>query len=242
MITRSHHRSNSSIQSSHLALGLAATCMLATPLLADIEVSLQTDSSGAAVGETVKFKCFFSSPTPHEYCCATIALDWDPERLRLIGANQDGAEGTQMAWWPEMSVPWTLNEEVPPQDGTGLYIVLGALGSDQAADADGSLVTTFEFETLAPGIAEVGLGFEGPGIEDATIVWDGVVPNLQVTGELVGGSVTVGSSSQASCPSDITGDNSVGVDDVLEIFASWQAPYTVDDLVGVLMNFGPCGQ
>lgn len=242
MITRSHHDSTGLMHNSHLVIGLAAASLLGTPLLADIDVSLQPVSSGAAVGETVRFECYLSSPTPQEYCCATISLDWDPERLRLIGCTEEGAEATQMAWWPEMSVPWTLNEEVPPQDGTGLYIVLASLGSDQMADPDGALMTTFEFETLAPGIAEVRLSTEGPGIEDATIVWDGVVPNLQVTGELISGSVTVGSSAQQSCPSDITGDSTVGVDDMLEVFASWQSPYTVDDLVAILMNFGPCGQ
>jgi hypothetical protein len=241
MMTRSRRGISGPIRPAFLAAAVGAG-VLGGAARADIDVKLEPQDSTAAVGETVRFDCYLTSESPHEYCCATIAIEWDPDRLRLIDADDSSAAGSQMAWWPPMNVPWTLNEEIPPQDGNGLYIVMSSFGSDDYADADGTVLTTFEFEALAPGIAEVSLDFEGPGIEDATIVWDGVIPNLEVTGELGSGAVTIGSSSMQSCPADITGDNEVGVDDVLEIFENWQAPYTVDDLVAVLMNFGPCGQ
>ena len=39
------------------------------------------------------------------------------------------------------------------------------------------------------------------------------------------------------CPGDITGDGTVGVDDLLAVIADWNDPYTVDDLLEVIANW-----
>jgi hypothetical protein len=134
-----------------------------------------------------------------------------------------------------------MNEVIPPQDGDGLYIIMGQCGGSEAAMPDGVHMVTFEFEALGSGIAEVGLSHHGPGSEDQTIVWDGVTPNLVVTGDLTSGSVAIGAASSATCPMDFSGDGEIGMADMITIFANWQDPYTSDHLLGVLTNWGPCG-
>jgi len=42
------------------------------------------------------------------------------------------------------------------------------------------------------------------------------------------------------CDADLTGDDHVGVDDLLAVIAGWQNPYTVDDLLLVISSWGPC--
>ena len=39
---------------------------------------------------------------------------------------------------------------------------------------------------------------------------------------------------------DLTGDGTVGVDDLLAVISGWNAPFTVDDLLLVIQSWGDC--
>ena len=82
-----------------------------------------------------------------------------------------------------------LNEVIPPQDGDGLYRAEAPLGNPVIPTASGALITTFEFLALAeaPSTTLDILATGGDG--GTTVVFDGLVPGLHVTGTL--GSATV---------------------------------------------------
>lgn len=42
------------------------------------------------------------------------------------------------------------------------------------------------------------------------------------------------------CPGDIDGNGTVDVGDLLEVIASWNAPYDIDDLLAVIGDWGGC--
>ncbi len=42
------------------------------------------------------------------------------------------------------------------------------------------------------------------------------------------------------CASDLDGDGTVGINDLLELLANWGKPYGINDLLSLLADWGPC--
>ena len=86
--------------------------------------------------------------------------------------------------------------------------------------------------------------------EAETLVLDGTIPNLNVTGTLTGAVVQI--VGDGSCPGDLDNNGEVGVTDFLELLAAWGSGATgppdfdgdsvvgVGDFLELLALWGPC--
>ncbi|MCZ6652142.1 MAG: cohesin domain-containing protein, partial [Planctomycetota bacterium] len=87
---------------------------------------------------------------------------------------------------------FNLNEVVPPQDGDGLYVALAPLGNTVPTTPEGVLLTTFQFLALADTPqTPVDILDSGGDPLGETMVFDGIVPNLDVSGTLSGSVVEI---------------------------------------------------
>ncbi len=174
-------------------------------------------------------------------------LQWDPTKLDLLGVDATGGPPLLASGFPDD--PFSLNESNPPQDGDGLYVAWANLGSTIAATPAGTLITTFMFFPVAttPGTPIDLLEAAGnpPG---ETIVYDGTVPNLDVTGKLAGAVIEI----LPCCPPDLDEDCTVGITDLLILLAAWgsnpggppdldgSGTVGINDLLDLLAVWGPC--
>jgi hypothetical protein len=149
--------------------------------------------------------------------------------------------------------PFNLNESSPPEDGDGLYRGLAPLGSAVEATPAGTLITTFQFTALQETASTaIGILESGGDPLGETVVFSGVIPNLDVTGALSGADVTIG----PPCPGDIDRNCFVDVDDLTAVILGWgpcdpppaecpadidgSGTVDVDDLTQVILGWGAC--
>jgi len=169
---------------------LAASMTLAArPAGAAIDLSLDPVAGVVEVGDAVEIRLVAASDTGGLAFSAAIdaILAWDPGFLTLVGTSQAGAVPLLSAGFPAFQ---PLNEASPPADGDALFTALAPLGDPIDVTPGGVLVTTFLFEAIAETPATA---IELPATLGgyATTVFDGIVPNLDVTGLLAGTSITV---------------------------------------------------
>ena len=234
-----------------------AVCILATsglatsPAAANINLEFRPAGQTVSVGDTVSVGLYAVSDdkTDQFMAAAQVILAWDPEFLQLLGNDDTGAVPLLSSSFPAND-PFNLNEQVPPQDGDGIYIAFAPLGNPVAATPSGTLLTTFLFKAVAETFSTPVdiLEFGGNPVGE-TIVFDATVPNLDVTGSLTGATVHVAGT---SCPADLDHDDSVGILDLLALLAAWGTnpggPPDFDgdgtvgilDLLMLLANWGPC--
>jgi hypothetical protein len=178
-------------------------------------------------------------------------IAWQPEFLQLTGLDETGGPVLISSDFPT-SDPSGLNESNPPQNGEGLYVAWTVPGDPVAATPEGTLITTFVFTPLAPATgAAVDLLVSAGSPPTDTIVFDGTVPNLDVTGSLTGASVDI----ELCCTGDANADCTVDVADFLLLLATWgpcpdpddcrtdlDGSGTVDvaDFLEMLAVWGPC--
>ncbi len=165
----------------------------AVPALANINLEFRPPSQNVVTGNTANIGLYAVSDdeTDQLLMSAQVIIAWDPSFLQLLGIDHTGAVPLESSEFPAND-PFNLNEVVPPQDGDGLYVALAPLGDPVAATPEGTLLTTFQFLTLAetPQTAVDILECAGDP-EGHTIVYDGTVPNLDVTGTLTGAIVVI---------------------------------------------------
>ena len=162
-------------------------------LYANINLEYRPGSQTVAVGQTVGIGLYAVSDDASVQTLSAVDLvfGWDPGFLDLLGLDPTGAAPLLSSAFPGAD-PFGLNESVPPQDGDGLYLALANLGSPVGATPGGTLLTTFQFQTLgvtAGTVVEMLVSGGSPA--RATTVFDGNVPNLDVTGTLGSASVAV---------------------------------------------------
>jgi hypothetical protein len=169
-------------------------CVAASPARANIDLEFRPQQQTVLVGEAVALGLYAVSDndmTNQSFAAIQAIFQWDPGHLRLLGLDETGSVDLLSSGFT-VNDPFGLNEAIPPQDGDGLYLALAFLGDPIDATPQGTLVTTFQFEALS--LAEETLvdllptGGDPPG---ETIVFDGTVPNLDVTGELRGATVRI---------------------------------------------------
>ncbi len=163
----------------------------AVPALASINLEYRPPSQTVLIGDTVHIGLYAVSDDGNDQLLmsAQVIIAWDPNFLQLLGIDDIGAVLLQSSRFP-VNDPFNLNEVVPPKDGDGLYVALAPLGNPVAATPAGTLLTTFRFLILAdtPGTA-VDILESGGDPEAHTIVFDGTIPNLDVTGTRTGATV-----------------------------------------------------
>jgi hypothetical protein len=152
-------------------------------------------------------------------------LAWDSAMLQLIGIAPDSYPYTWLyAGFPNDHNLDGLNDTWG--DGNALYTALAQLGSPPAyATPAGLLVTTFKFRKLAIGVETNLLLLADFGEYSETVVYDGFIPGLMVTGSLFGATLTTADTGDADC------DGVIGFGDInpfilaLSNPAAWQAAF-----------------
>ena len=216
------------------AIGLLAVVVLATPAMADINLEWRPIFQDALVGDPnypgdpndpnfqdypyrVDIGLYAVSSDPNQYLAAVeVILTWDPNYLQLLGNDDTGGASWLSSGFPKPDIAG-LNEVRPPQDGDGLYQAWANWGVNVPATAEGTLLTTFQFAALH-GTGSTSLNIEAawpPPPQDPvqiTVVWDGFIPEHDVTGTLgPGAEVAI---TCMECLGDVNRDGIVDIEDL----------------------------
>jgi len=120
-----------------------------------------------------------------------VMFAWDPNVLLLTGLDNSGAVSLLFSDFP-LPDPHHLNEAIPPADGDAFYQALAFLGTPASATPQGALLTTFQFTALRPAArSSIDILVEAGNPPGRTAVFDGTVPNLNVTGRLNGATIQI---------------------------------------------------
>lgn len=155
-----------------------------SPADADINLEWRPPAQTVNVGDLTQLGLYAVSDDPEFdqlFSAIDLVFAWDPAYLGVVGVNGTGGAALLASGFPNNP----LNElfPSPPQDGDGFYIAFASLGSPVPATPAGTLVSTFEFWALAD--TPVTTVEMLPSLTtEITKVYDGTVPNLNVTGTL----------------------------------------------------------
>lgn len=187
---------------------------------ADVNLELRPLRQPASLGDRVTARLVAISADP-ELAQPLAAMDvlftWDPAILRLVEIDRAGAPAWLYADFP--ADPWGINEAFPPQDGSGLFTAFSPLGEPVAADPDGLLVISLRFDVIAV-VTETPLAIvpDLAGTGAQTRVYDGVVPNRDITGTLGSCWIEIGAS---PCFGDLDGDRNITLSDLAVLLANF---------------------
>ena len=176
------------------AAAAMSTLTASNRVSAAIDLSLQPSQPAYFVGQIVPIGLYATSDSDQTQLLAALqaVLIWESSELLLTGVSGAGASPLLISTFgPD---PSGLNESNPPIDGDGLYQAGALLGQPIGATPGGTLITTFLFTALTPTagtLIELPTTWQGPGGLASTIVFDGTVPGLDVTGTLSGAMVTI---------------------------------------------------
>ena len=176
-------------------------------------------------------------------------LQWNPAQLQLLGLSTTGSVPLLSSYFPTPANDYTgINEAAPPADGTALYYALAPLGNPVQVPLTGVQVVTFRFKVRVPFATSTvsivpTLTVTNPA---DTVVYDGTVPGLPVTGTLTSASIF----QTPPCPADLDHDGQVTSSDLAIVLNSWGGAGTGDidgsglvdagDLSALLSAWGPC--
>lgn len=187
---------------------------------ADIDLELRVVPSTVNLDDEVRVGLYMVSDDPlasQSSSAAQVILNWDPLILRLDEVSALDAESLIFSGFP-VNGSGGLNESTLPQDGDGIFIALAPLGAAIDATPAGVLIATFVFKAI--GVIEettVLVAPTGGSPMLSTIVFDGIVPNTDVTGGL--GEVEIEVLQRDCGPIDLNNDGFVDFFDV-SIFLS----------------------
>ncbi len=211
---------NKTCQMTHVSLCLLLVAASATAVQANINLELRPATQTVAVGELVAIGLYAVSDDPEMdqlLSAMEVIIAWNPTLLELSGNDDTG--GPVLLYSGFTPDPYGLNEVIPPQDGDGIYSALAALGQPVPATPAGTLITTFQFSALATTSSTIVEILELAGNpEGRTVVLDGTVPNLDVTGTLGSAEVTIVCQ---ACPGDLDGNNQVGLTDLAMLLSNY---------------------
>lgn len=171
---------------------VATVAAIAGAAQAAIDLEFRPVSGTYMVGQTIEVGLYAVSDSGgNQLMAATdVLFGWDTARLDLVGLDNTGGAGLISSAFPPIE-PYGLNELSPPQDGDGYYQGLAFPGSPVSATPAGTLLTTFEFLALSQTPSTIIDLLPLAGVGGRTRVFDGTVPNLEVTGALVDGKVQI---------------------------------------------------
>ncbi len=211
---------NKTCPSTHVSLCLLVVAASATAVQANINLELRPATQTVAVGALVEIGLYAVSDDPEMdqlLAAMDVIIAWNPALLELSGIDDTG--GPVLLFSGFAPDPYGLNEVIPPQDGDGIYSALAALGQPVPATPAGTLITTFQFSALATTSSTLVEILELAGDpEGHTVVLDGTVPNLDVTGTLGSAEVTIVCE---VCPGDLDGSNQVDLIDLAILLSNY---------------------
>ncbi|HYE60559.1 MAG TPA: hypothetical protein VD997_01065 [Phycisphaerales bacterium] len=176
-----------------IAPALVGLSALASQSLAGVGLELRPSLQTANVGDTVTFGIYAvaDAGVPQALSAVQVVLAWEPAYLQMLSNSNAGAVSLLSSAFTSPD-PYGLNESLLPQDGNALYLAYAGLGTPVQATPAGVLLTTFRFQTLSPvSFTPVSLLTSGGSPVGFSTVFDGTVPNLDVTGALSGGGVQI---------------------------------------------------
>jgi hypothetical protein len=230
--------------------------MLAAAAQANVNLEWRTDAETVCVGDTVSVGLYAVSDDPVEnqlVAAIQMVFAWDNDALQLLGLDETGSVPLLSSGFPFPDVHG-LNEEAIPQDGNGFYLALALLGTPIVATPDGVLITMFQFLAMSDEVppAPIEILESGGDPPAETIVFDGTIPNFDVTGTLGSIDIVV----RDACSGDVNCDGVVDVLDLIDVILAWglcpDPPATcredivedglvnVLDLIQVILSWGPC--
>ncbi len=207
------------------ALFCGAACALPASADSQINLALVGPTTPVVVNQVIDVKLRatqeqIGSLVGTSFVAIDCILGWNPKQLQLVGLVSAGSVPLLSSYFPTPTSDYTgINEIVPPADGNALYYALAPLGNPVQVPLTGVQVVTFRFRvktafakstiTILPT-----LNIRTPA---DTIVYDGTVPGLDVTGTL-SPSVVV---QAPACPADFDGNGAVGSPDLATMLNSW---------------------
>jgi len=208
-----------------LAAVLPTTVASAQDAVIDIELIGPTGTVG--IGETIDVKVVLRRsgldsllPAGHSFMALDLIFGWDPKHVELMGLSQAGAVTLMASYFPSVAADYTgINEANPPKDGDCLYYALAPIGTSVPVTEAGVLVTTFKFkvvgefvDTFVDVIPQLTVDFTAN-----TVVYDGVVPALPVTGAFTSAVIH----QLPPCPADLDGNGQVDGGDLGMLLGVW---------------------
>jgi hypothetical protein len=204
------------------AAGVFISIPVTPPAIADIDLELRPASQTLCLGHTYGIGLYAVSDDPNAaqtLSAMDVIIAWDPNHIQLLG-NVD--PGTPVWFVSTFIMPdaYGLNESNPPQDGDGIYTALAQPGQVVDATPEGTLITTFQFATLAGTTSTLLEIVESAGNPvGRTRVFSGDEPNLEVTGSLSGSQLAV--VDWSSCPADIYRDGQIDISDLGQMLPNY---------------------
>ncbi len=167
---------------------MLAGMLLAGPALANINLDFRPITEPCAARDlTVSLYAVSDNDQNQSIAAMDVILQWDPLVLQLMGidnsgpypyswlfsgfSNDQGLDGLNNTW----------------ADGNALYTALAQLGNPPVpawATPEGLLVVTFKFKKLQVGSPTLLEMLPSFGLYSHTVVYDGFIPGLIVTGTL----------------------------------------------------------
>lgn len=180
----------------------AALALLAAPAAADIGLEFRSAANDPPLGQEFTVDLYAVSDTPaDQYLSAIEAIFTWPPSVQLVGLNTSPDADLVYEGFPAPGSSG-LNEANPPADGDALYIALGSLGTPVPATSSGTRITSLRFVVLSsdPNATFQLLTTAGSPPTN-TVVYSGITPNLDVTGNLTG--ITLGVGTPPCSPADV---------------------------------------
>ena len=165
------------------------------PARADVNIESRPGAQTVCLDETVDIALYLVSDSEVDQSVGAleVILLWDPTSLELLGKTDDGPYQWLASSFPDDSALDGLNAPfdgpapfVPDNDGGAFYVAWAQFAPSPPAYAtpEGLLVTTFHFRAFTPAVARLDIPATF-GKFTATRVYDGFVPGLEVTGEIL---------------------------------------------------------
>lgn len=194
----------------HAALATLCGLLLSGPATAAIDLVLEAvpEPCATRVLEVALYAVSDEPGVDQSLSAMAVILQWDPDVLKLEGNIDTGP----YVWLVSDFLDDVGGLNDTWDDGDALYEAYARLGVPAYATPDGLLVTTFQLRKLLVGQpTDVTIAAGGPDEGyplTVTVVYDGEVPGLAVTGTLT--SVTL----LPSAKGDINCDGHIDYDDI----------------------------
>lgn len=172
-------------------LALVAIVSLATAVTAAVNLEWRPADQRVHVGDTVSIGLYAVSDSGSDWPISAmdVIIQNDAAYLKFTGITGDGAPYPWLYSGFRSDAPDNLNKKL--YDGDVMYSAWAQLGQTAAATPQGLLVTTFQFVSQSPVSSTSVSVHRTYAISAETCVFDGTVPNLDVTGQLGSARVTI---------------------------------------------------
>jgi hypothetical protein len=169
----------------------AASIGLAAPAArGNISLELHTTTPIVSVGNTFTIDLYgVSTGAPDTTSAGQVILSWNTAFVQLLGTNTSGTPSYLASGF--LGDPHGINSSTT--DGDAMWIYFAPPGNPLATSASGTLMMRFNFTALSMTTPDTLIDIETsagspPG---QTIIYDGTIPNTNITGSLSGVAIQV---------------------------------------------------